>query len=52
MNKKWKRTTVLGGLAYPEGMICECVRAFVEDYREHRIFEEKKKTIEIERKQY
>ena len=26
-------------------MICECVRAFVEDYREHRIFEEKKKTL-------
>ena len=32
-------------IAYPEGMICECVRAFVEDYREHRIFEEKKKTL-------
>ena len=32
-------------IAYQEGMICECVRAFVEDYREHRIFEEKKKTL-------
>ena len=36
MNKKWKRTTVLGGLA---------VIVMVH-------FEEKKKTIEIERKQY
>ncbi len=32
-------------IACPEGMIYECVKAFVEDYREHKIVGEKKKIL-------
>ena len=32
-------------IAYPEGMIYECVKAFVEEYREHRIMEEEKRRL-------
>ena len=32
-------------IAYPEGMIYECVCRFVEDYREHGSFEENKKIL-------
>ena len=32
-------------IACPEGMIYECVKSFVEDYREHKIVGEKKKIL-------
>ena len=32
-------------IAYPEGMIYECGKAFVEEYREHRIMEEEKRRL-------
>ena len=32
-------------IAYPEGMIYECVCRFVEDYRAHGSFEENKKIL-------
>ncbi len=32
-------------IAYPEGMIYECVRSFTRDYREHKIIEEEKKSL-------
>ena len=32
-------------IAYPEGMIYECVKAFVKEYREHRIMEEEKRRL-------
>lgn len=34
-------------IAYPEGMICECVKNFVKDHREQRILDEKKKNLGV-----